>query len=196
MKRCLLMFLMFISCTWVCGQTSVEKWDHATSTFTSYKYKVRWKLIDDLSWVQRPRLSNSTIFKMRSDDTHILVTLSIIPYSGKPFDPWNYQAFASEIKSLRMMKNAEAERNHMKLKEYTSDKVIFKGLHAIKTAADMTRYYPEYQTTVHSIHYSYFLTKDNVVYNLSVVGLSVNEEEIELFNLLVAQLLEGVEFLK
>ena len=67
----LLLFVPFMSYS----QTSSGVWNSTTATYTNSVHNITWKLIEDLSWIERPFLTDGILFKMRNDDTHILVKI-------------------------------------------------------------------------------------------------------------------------
>ena len=195
MKRLSYIVVLILFSSSLLAQSSQGKWDYGTATFTNKEYNVTWKLIPELSWIDRPKLSKDTILKKRSDDVQILVSLSANSEDGTMYDIWDLINYLSENSLYYKNVANEAKRNHMNINDYTADKIIFHGMHAIKTTTDMAKYYPEHKTTVHSIHYSYFFKRDKVSYTLSIISLSVVEDEIELFNSIAKRLLDGFDFI-
>ena len=55
----------------------------------------------------------------------------------------------------------------------------------------MKKDYPKQGQTVHSIEIEYLFYKNNYIYIVSVMALSVLEEEIELFDKVAIQLFNG-----
>ena len=172
------------------GQTSSGTWNSTTATYANTKHGITWELISELDWVGRPILTESTLLKVRNDDTRILVKLLANPYSGKEGDAWSMISMY-ESKDYTDVVKAEAKRNGM---TYTGTKVVKSqlcGIHAVKVKSDMTKYYPEHKATVHSIEYTYVLCKNNNVYTVAITLLSALETDLDDYDRIVTRLFNG-----
>jgi len=81
----LMLFIPFLSYS----QTSSGVWNSTTATYTNSVHKITWKLIEDLSWIERPFLTDGILFKMRNDDTHILVKIGATKTEPIDQDIWD-----------------------------------------------------------------------------------------------------------
>ena len=190
MKRIILIITSAVISLTVLAQTSSGTWNSRTATYTNTTHKITWQLDDELSWVGRPILTESTLLKVRNDDTHILVKLGASREDGIRGDIWNHTSDfeSSQIKDLHRL---QAKQNGMTYLGTKATKSQLCGIHAVKTRVDMKKYYPEYDQTVHSIEITYSLYKGNYLYTVSVTALSVLEEEIDLFDRIATQLFNG-----
>ena len=172
------------------SQTSSGQWNSSTATYINPAHKIIWQLIDDLEWIGRPILTESTLLKVRNDDTHILVKLGANKEVGLTGDPWDYVS-EQEYPQLEKMRKQQALQNGMTYVGTKSTKSQLCGIHAIKQRVDMKKVYPEYGQTVHSIEIIYSFYKGNYVYTVSVMALSVLENEINDFERLATLLFNG-----
>lgn len=77
MKRLnITLFAMFVAMISY-AQTTSGVWNSTTSTYTNTQHGIRWKLIEEWDWEERPILSRSTILKVRNNDTRILISLDV-----------------------------------------------------------------------------------------------------------------------
>ena len=187
---------LFIFITWTLiplfafSQTSSGVWNSKTATYTNSTHKITWQLIEDLNWVGRPILSESTLFKVRNDDTHIMVNLIVINNVKNSGDIWD---------SISEFSNPEFEKIHKGLAKqngmsYVGSKAIRSqvcGIHAVKTRTDMKKFYPDSEETIHSIEISISFIKRNCMYKCTVTALSVLEEEIGYFDKIATQIFNG-----
>ena len=90
MKRLFLATLLATVSLFAFSQTSSGLWNSSKATYTNSVHKITWKLIEDLEWIGRPILSESTLLKVRNDDTHILVKLGANKEVGLKGDVWDY----------------------------------------------------------------------------------------------------------
>lgn len=190
MKRTVICIVALFFSVILFAQTSSGTWNSATATYTNTKHNLSWKLIDELTWVGRPNLTESSLFKVRNDDTQILVKLGATHYDGPESDAWNYISLYNSKEYQDMMK-AEAQRNGMTYKGITVAKSQLCGIHASKIKSDMTKYYPDQKATVHTIEYTYQLCKNNYVYTLGVTLLSALEEELDDYDRIVTKIFNG-----
>lgn len=148
----LLLFIPFLSYS----QTSSGVWNSTTATYTNSVHKITWKLIEDLSWIERPFLTDGILFKMRNDDTHVLVKIGATKTEPIDQDIWDEVSMFESDEFTKPEKQLAAY-NGM---EYIGTKAVKSqicGIYAVKTRTDMKRYYPEYNQTVHSIEITYTL---------------------------------------
>lgn len=191
MKKIAYCLVVLLFSSLLMAQTSSGTWDSETATYTNAKHNITWNLIDELTWIGRPILTESTLFKVRNDDFHILIKLGVLQHHGGPeADSWNYLS-QYDSKELQDLTKAEAKRNGMTFKGITAAKSQLCGIHAIKTKSDMTKYYPEHDATVHCIEYTYHLFKNKNIYTVSVTALSVLEEELDNFDRIATMLFNG-----
>jgi hypothetical protein len=154
------------------------------------KHGITWTLIEGLDWIGRPILTESTLLKVRDDDTHILVTLGAKRTNGDEIDIWDYLSMYSTKQYLDIAK-AEAKRNDMVFQYFKPVKSQLCGQHAIKVKSDMTKYYSEYKTTIHTVKYLYQIISGGYVYTLEILGLSVREDELAEFDRIVTRIVNG-----
>lgn len=190
MKKIVFCFVTLFFSALLLAQTSSGTWNSATATYTNSKHNLSWKLLDELTWVGRPILTESTLLKVRNDDTHILIKLGATYYDGPEGDAWNNMSIFNS-KEYQDMVKAEAKRNGMTFKGITATKSQLCGIHAGKVKSDMTKYYPEQNATVHTVEYTYTLCKHNYVYTVTVTALSVLEEELSDFDRIATILFNG-----
>lgn len=186
----ILAFLLALVPFFSFSQISSGLWNSNTATYTNSAHKITWQLIEDLDWIGRPILSESTLLKVRNDDTHILVKLGANKEVGMKVDVWDYIS-EGESPQLEEIYRQQAQQNGM---TYLGAKAIRSqlcGNHAIKTRIDMKKDYPEHGQTVHCIEIEYLLYKRDHIYTVSVMALSVLEEEIDLFDRIAIELFNG-----
>ena len=190
MRKYLLTLLTALISVTAFSQTSSGSWNSRTATYTNSTHKIRWQLLDDLTWTGRPILTEGTLLKVRNDDTHILVTLAVHTEDSVPDDIWN---FVSDYESpaIVQLKKMTATQNGMTYIGTKAVKSQLCGIHAIKTRTDMKKYYPEHQATVHGIEIMYNLYRNGKAYTITVTALSVLEEEIEIFDRIATELFNG-----
>ena len=172
------------------SQVTSEQWNSSTATYSNKAHKITWQLIEDLNWIGRPITSGSTLLKLRNDDTRILIKLGANKEVGLKGDVWNLVS-NKEDPQLEKMYKQQAQQNGMIYLGTKSSKSQLCGNHAIKKRIDMKKEYPELGQTVHSIEIVYVFYKNNYVYTVSVMALSVLEEEIELFDEVATLLFNG-----
>lgn len=172
------------------SQTSSGSWNSRTATYTNTTHGITWKLIDDWSWTGRPILAEGTLLKVRNDDTHILVSLSVYKEDGVMDDIWNH---VSDYESPQIvnLKKMTAKQNGMTFLGTKASKSLLCGIHAVKTRTDMKKYYPEHKATVHGIEILYNLYKGRNLYTVTVTALSVLEEDISEFDRIATELFNG-----
>ena len=172
------------------SQTSSGVWNSETATYTNTTHKITWQLIEDAEWVSRPILEESTLLKVRNDETQILVKLGARKTKPGDEDVWDYiQMFESpEFQEVPKQQAAYFGMEYLGTKAVRSQLC---GIHAVKTRTDMKKYYPEYQQTVHSIELSYSLYRNGYIYTVTVTALSVLEEEISDFERIATVIFNG-----
>ena len=190
MKRTLLSIIALFIALAAYSQTSSGTWNSKTATYTNSTHKITWQLIEDLTWVGRPILTDETLLKVRNDDTHILVSLSASNDRIAETDPWDYVS-SFESPEYTQPKKLLAKQNGMIYIGTKAVKSQLCGIHAVKTRSDMKRYYPEHQATVHGIEILYIFYLRGKVYTVTVTALSVLEEEIEVFDKIATELFNG-----
>ena len=190
MKKGIITSLLATFSLFAFSQTSSGLWNSSTAKYTNSAHKITWQLIECLRWIGRPILSGpSTLLKVRNDDTRILVKLGANKEVGLKGDIWDH---VSECESLTdEMYKLQAQQNDMTYLGVKSMRSLLCGNHAIRLRIDMKKDYPEYRQTVHCVEIQYMFYKGNYLYCVSVVALSVLEEEIDLFEKLAAQLFNG-----
>jgi hypothetical protein len=190
MKKSIITSLLATISLFAFSQTSSGLWNSNTAKYTNSAHKITWQLIEDLKWIGRPILSGSTLLKVRNDDTHILVKLGATKEVGLKGDVWDYVS-EQEPPQLEKMHKQQAQQNGMTYLGAKSMRSQLCGNHAIKKRIDMKKDYPEYGQTVHCIEIEYVFYKGNYIYTVSVMALSVLEEEIDLFEKVAIQLFNG-----
>lgn len=190
MKKIFLAIFLATNSLLAFSQTSSGLWDSIKATYTNSTHKITWQLIEDLDWIGRPILSGSTLLKVRNDDTHILVTLGATKEVGLKGDVWDYVS-EQEPPQLEKMHKQQAQQNGMTYLGAKSMRSQLCGNHAIKKRVDMKKDYPEYGQTVHCIEIVYLFYKGDYIYTVSVLALSVLEEETDLFEGIATQLFKG-----
>ena len=190
MKKNILFTLFVIASLCVYSQTSSGRWNNASATYTNATHKITWKLIEGLDWIGRPILSESTLLKVRNDDTHILVKLGANKAVGLKGDVWDLVS-NQEHPELEKMHRQQAQQNGMTYLGTKSIKSQLCGHHAIKKRIDMKKSYPELGQTVHCIEIEYTFYTGNYIYTVSVMALSVLEEEPDLFEKVATQIFNG-----
>lgn len=190
MKRTFV-FIVFVAFSLATfAQTSSGVWNSKTATYTNTTHKISWQLIEDAEWVGRPILEESTLLKVRNDETQILVKLGATKTKPSDEDVWDYiQMFESpEFEELPKQQAAYFGMEYLGTKAIKSQLC---GIHAVKTRTDMKKYYPEYKQTVHSIEISYSLYRNGYTYTVTVTALSVLEEEISDFERIATLIFNG-----
>lgn len=174
------------------SQTSSGNWNSSSAIYSNTSHKITWQLIEDLEWIGRPIISESTLFKVRNDDTQILVKLGANKDVGLKGDIWDC---VSELDSPQFeeLHKQLAHQNDMKYLGTKSMKSQLCGNHAVKMRIDMKKDYPEYNQTVHCIEIEYLFYKGDYMYTVSVTALSVVEEEIDIFEKIATELFNGFE---
>lgn len=191
MKRFITIALAILTSAFLYAQTSSGTWNSRTATYTNTTHKITWKLDDELTWVGRPILAESTLLKVRNDDTHILIKLGATKGDATDTDAWEYISLYNSPQYQDMYK-AQAKQNGMTFLGTKVSKSQLCGIHAAKVRSDMKKYYPEHKQTVHSIEIMYQVCRRGYVYTATVTALSVLEEEIELFDRIATDLFKGL----
>lgn len=188
-KYLLTLLTAFISIAAI-SQTSSGLWNSKTATYTNSTYKIKWQLLDDLTWGSRPILTEGTLLKVRNDDTHILVSLAVQTDVDTSDDIWDH---VSDFESPQIVeiKKLTAKRDGMSFNGIKVVKSQLCGIHAVKIRTDMEKYYPEHNATVHGIEIMYYLPKRNNLYTVTVTALSVLEEEIDVFDRIATEIFNG-----
>ena len=109
----LVILLLLYSLPSIC-QTSSGTWDDKTATYTNRAHKLSWTLIEDLKWDGRPILANSTLLKVRNEDTYILVKLGATYNDGPEQDAWAAMSFY-ESPEYKKIIDATAKSEGMKV---------------------------------------------------------------------------------
>jgi hypothetical protein len=190
MKRTILTIIVTLFSFIAFSQTSSGVWNSKTANYTNTTHKITWQLIEDFEWIGRPILEESTLLKVRNDDTHIMIKLGATKAGKFDGDIWEYVSMYESSEFVESSKQLAAH-NGM---EYLGTKAIKSqlcGIHAVKTRTDMKKYYPEHKQTVHSIEITYSLYKNEYIYTVSVTALSVLEEEIADFDRIATQIFNG-----
>ena len=190
MKKTISILLLAFTPIFAFSQTSSGIWNSRTATYTNATHHITWQLIDDLTWVGRPILTDGTLLKVRNDDTHILVSLAVHKEDMAISDIWNHIS-DFESPAVVQLKKMTAIQNNMTFLGTKAIKSQLCGLHAVKTRTDMKRYYPEHNATVHGIEIMYNLYKGGFTYTVTVTALSVLEEEIDAFDRIAIELFNG-----
>lgn len=190
MKKTILIQLLAIIPLFAFSQTSSGTWNSRTATYTNTTHNITWQLIDELTWVGRPILTDGTLLKVRNDDTHILVSLAVHKEDGVVSDIWDHIS-DFESPEVVQLKKMTAKQNNMTFLGTKAVKSQLCGLHAVKTRTDMKRYYPEHNATVHGIEIMYNIYKRGFLYTVTVTALSVLEEEIDGFDRIAIELFNG-----
>ena len=190
MKRLSVIFSILFASIVGFAQTTSGVWNEKTTTYTNIKHKITWKLIEELEWKARPILSNSTLLKVRNDDTQILVSIDVQDDDKSVKDVWEMLSIYNSKAYLAYPK-AEAARNGMELQYVRPMKSQLCGLHANKVKTDMTKHYPEHKLTMHSVKYMYQFISGDYLYTLTIWGLSIREDDLEDFDYLATKLVNG-----
>lgn len=173
-------------------QTSSGTWDDKTATYTNRAHKLSWKLIEDLKWDGRPILANSTLLKVRNEDTYILVKLGATYNDGPEQDAWEAMSFyeSSEYKKII---DATAKSEGMKVVESKAIKSQLCGIHANKLTTHYSKYLSEYQQTIHRVDYTYQVAVNNYMYTLSVTALVLTGDELKDFERVATRIFNGFQ---
>ena len=190
MKKYFLATLFIISSLSALSQTSSGVWNSKTATYTNSEHHISWKLIEEADWVGRPILVESTLFKVRNDDSHILITLSADKIPGLEGDIWDHISAFNSPEIEDNYKNL-AKQNGMNYMGLKAEKSELSGFHAIRTIMFMEKYHPENQQTVNSIEVKYTFYKGDYMYNVTVSALSLLEEDIDLYDTIFSVLFDG-----
>lgn len=130
------------------------------------------------------------MFKVRNDDTQLLVQLGAVKTKYSNEDIWDYVSMF-ESREFVNHKKQLAAYNEMEYIGTNVAKSQLCGIHAVKTRSDMKKYYPEYKQTVHSIEIKYSLYRNGYIYTVTVTALSVLEEEISDFDKIASMIFNG-----
>ena len=189
MKKTVFTVLMALLSLSAFSQSSSGTWDVFTSTYTNNAHNITWKLLDNLTWVRRPILTEGTLLKVRNDDLHILVSLAVQD-NVEQGDIWDS---VSDFESPQMVeiKRLTAIQNGMTFIGTKAIKSSVCGIHAVNTRTEMKKYYPEHQATVYGIEVMYIFYKRGNLYSLTVTGLSVPEDVIEDFDRIAIDIYNG-----
>lgn len=190
MKKVITSTLLAMVSLFAFSQTSSGLWNNSTAKYTNSAHKITWQLIEDFDWIGRPILSESTLLKVRNDDTHILVKLGANKEVGLKGDVWDLVS-EQEHPQLEKLHKQQAQQNGMTYLGAKSVRSQLCGNHAIKKRIDMKKDYPEHGQTVHCIEIEYLFYKGDYIYTVSVMALSVLEEEVDLFERVATQLFNG-----
>ena len=177
------------------AQTSSGIWNSRTATYSNDRYGVKWTLIDEVSWVGRPILTESTLFKVRNDDTQIMVSLGVRKADSPHYEIWDDLSVYTSDEIMSILR-AGAKKDNMVLKSVQPVRSHVRGYHANKVRVEKTKYYSEYNTTVYAISYTYDVAKDGYIYAIAINGLSMLKEDISEFDRIVTVLLDGFNFTK
>ena len=190
MKKTIILITLALLSFSTFSQTSSGTWNSRTATYTNTSHKITWQLIEDLTWVSRPILTEGTLLKVRNDDTHILVSLAVHKEEEAINDIWDYTS-DYDSPAVVQLKKMTARQNGMTYLGIKAIKSQLCGLHAVKTRTDMKKYYPEHNATVHGIEIMYNLYKRGYAYTVTVTALCVLEEEINVFDRIAIELFNG-----
>ena len=187
----LVILLLLYSLPSIC-QTSSGTWDDKTATYTNRAHKLSWKLIEDLKWDGRPILANSTLLKVRNEDTYILVKLGATHYDGPEQDAWEIMSFY-ESPEYKNIIDATAKSEGMKVVESKAAKSQLCGIHANKLTTHYSKYLSEYQQTIHRVDYTYQVAVNNYTYTLSVTALMLTGDELKDFERVATKIFNGFQ---
>lgn len=191
-KKVTILTVLLISFLNVIAQTNSGIWNSKTATYTNEKYHVKWSLPNELTWIGRPIIVENTKFKVRNDDTNILVSLNIFSNSGPICDILEYE---NEIKEGIISKaKMTAGMHDMQYRWAKCDRKKIRGINALRTIFDISKYYPETNSTFHSIEYSYHIIYKNFVYSINVLAISINETDIKDFYPIAEYIIDGFNF--
>ena len=190
MKKSILASLFVLLSLSAFGQSSSGKWDVFTSKYTNTAHNITWQLLNNVTWVGRPILTEGTLHKVRNDDTHILVSLAVHKEDEGVDDIWDTIADYESPLAVQL-KKMTATQNGMTFLGTKAIKSQLCGIHAVKTRTDMKKYYPEHDATVHGIEIMYNLYKRGNLYSMTVTALSVLEEDIDAFDRLATEIFNG-----
>ena len=190
MKKVFLAIMLATNSLLASSQVSSGSWDRSKATYTNSTHKITWQLIEDLDWIGCPILTESTLLKVRNDDTQIMVKLGANKEVGLKGDIWDFVS-EKETPQLERMYKQQALRNGMTYLGSKSVRSQLCGHHAIKKRIDMKKDYPEYDQTVNCIEIQYAFYKGDYIYTACVMALSVLEEEIDIFESVATQLFKG-----
>ncbi len=190
MKKIVLVFILTFILGEAFSQTSSGVWNSRTATYSNAEHKITWQLMDNTEWTERPILEESTLFKVRSDEIQVLVTLGATKTVPPDDDIWNY-VFMFESEDITKPKKQLAAYNGMEFVGTKAIKSQLCGIHAVKVRTDMKKYYPEYNETIHSIETTYSLYHNGYIYTITVTALSVLEEGITAFDRITTMIFNG-----
>jgi len=172
------------------AQTSSGTWNNKTATYVNTAHQITWQLIDEWTWTGRPILTEGTLLKVRNDDTHILVSLSVQKDDSFVGDIWDCVSdYESPV--VVSIKKVTAKQNGMVFLGTKATKSRLSGIHAVKTRTDMKKYYAEYNATVHGIEIMQILYRRGRCYTATVTALSVLEEDIPEFERIATEIFNG-----
>ncbi len=195
MKKIFLSLLFVLSVFSLAAQTSSGIWNSRTATYSNDRYGVKWTLLEDVSWIGRPILTESTLFKVRNDDTQIMVSLGVRKADRPNYEIWDDLSVYTSDEMMAILQ-AGAKKDNMVLKSVQPVRSQIRGYHANKVRVEKTKYYREYDTIVYAISYTYDVAKDGYIYAIAINGLAMLKEEIPDFDRIVAVLLDGFNFTK
>lgn len=189
MKKTLLSIVFVAISFTVFSQTSSGVWDSRTATYFNSEHKITWRLIDDLEWVERPILVESTLLKVRNYDTELLVSLGADKYNSSGMvDSWDYLS-EIEFQQKELFKQL-SEQSGLEYVKTEATKSQLCGLHAIKIRSDSRAYNPESGQIIHYIEITYGLFRRGYIYTMSV-AVFVLEEEIADFDRIATMIFNG-----
>lgn len=190
MRKIVLVFILTFVIGEAFSQTSSGVWNSRTATYSNAEHKITWQLMDNTEWTERPILEESTLFKVRSDEIQVLVTLGATKTVPPDDDIWNY-VLMFESEDITKPKKQLAAYNGMEFVDTKAIKSQLCGIHAVKVRTDMKKYYPEYNETIHSIETTYSLYHNGYIYTITVTALSVLEEGITTFDRITTMIFNG-----
>lgn len=188
MKKTFLAVLLSFIPVLIYSQTLSGVWDKKTARYINTAHNITWQLIEELDWVERPIVDESTLLKVRNYDTQILVSLGADRYEGDYGDSWDY---ISEIESQqKALFKQLSDLSGMENLETKAVKSQLCGIHAIKTRSDSKIYHPEYKQNVHYIEITYGLYHRGYIYTISIAAFVLEDEIVE-FNRVATAIFNG-----
>lgn len=193
MKRSILSLLATIISIIANGQAVSGTWDAKTATYINKSHHIVWHIMEDIDWVARPVLSNTTLFKAKDEESGIMVTLGCHRNNTPGSDVWDMLPEYDKKEFVDMLK-AQAKEMGLTYKSKKTSRSQICGKHATKITTDMTQYHPQYNVTTHAMNTIYQVANGEYIYTLNILATTLREEDVPLFDKIVASLIKGFSF--
>lgn len=190
MKHFFSLCLVFSVITSGLAQSYANGWNSVTATYENPHFGISWQLINELKWVERPAKADDVLLKVLNEDTHIMVSLKVSEINDSTVDAWDLLPLYTADEYQSKMHNM-ARILGMSLQYSQPIRSQLCGRRAVKVTTNMTKYHKEQDMTVHSVTYMYQVVDVNNIYTLSIVALSLLEEELKDFERISTMLING-----